>query len=332
LEAFVGNPPESYPRWHNDVCTAFLADMPRRRVHSDDCCPIPVVEKDKDSVQQKQVNFSDDVEIRALDGSTSSAKLQSAGTLPTATREESLHASLSRFRGLFKREPLSPLQQEYLSWHYRLGHLSHRQMQELAKHGRIPPRLVACNHVKCPACIFAKQTRRAWRTKGKTKHIRRKEHNVSGAYTSVDQMESSTPGLVMQSTGNLTRARYKGATVFTDHFSNWSYVHLMQDLTLPSTLEAKLAYERAALTFGVKVQGYRADNGRFADTGWKMHATTKISILLTVVSVNTIKMGLLSAKFAHCPKAPVLAYSTPHSAGPRLSLPICGRMPSCTNV
>jgi hypothetical protein len=43
----------------------------------------------------------------------------------------------------------------------------------------------------------------------------------------------------------------------------------MQDFTLQSTLEAKLAYERAALTYGVKVQGYWADNGRFADTGWK---------------------------------------------------------------
>jgi hypothetical protein len=220
----------------------------------------------------------------------SKATLQSAENLPPVSNEASLLETLNRFRGLFKREPLSPLQQEYLSWHYRLGHLSHSQMQELAKQGKIPKRLVECSHVKCPACIFAKQTKWAWRTKGKRKSIRRKEHNVPGAYTSVDQMESSTPGLVMQSTGKLTRARHKGAQVFIDHYSNWTYVHLMQDFTLQSTLEAKLAYERAALTYGVKVQGYRADNGRFADLGWKEACQNEQHILLTVVSASIVKM------------------------------------------
>jgi hypothetical protein len=72
LEAFPGNPPENYSRWHKEVCSAFLADMPCRRAHMDDCCLIPVEQEkelEQESAQPKRVNFSAEVEFRAQDAS-----------------------------------------------------------------------------------------------------------------------------------------------------------------------------------------------------------------------------------------------------------------------
>ena len=82
-------------------------------------------------------------------------------------------------------------------------------------------------------------------------------------------MESSTPGLIPQSTGKLMRAKYIGATIFVDHFSRFTYVHLMTTLSAEETMAAKEAYEQLVNTYGVQIRGYHADNGRFADIGWR---------------------------------------------------------------
>ncbi len=82
---------------------------------------------------------------------------------------------------------------------------------------------------------------------------------------SVDQLSSPTPGLIAQVKGNLTRDRYRVATVFVDHFSDLTYVHMSQSDTSEETVEAKEAFERFASTHGVTIEHYHADNGRFAD-------------------------------------------------------------------
>ena len=43
----------------------------------------------------------------------------------------------------------------------------------------------------------------------------------------------------------------------------------MPDLTLYETLLAKTSFERLANDGGVKIKSYRADNGRFADKGFR---------------------------------------------------------------
>ncbi|KAL7531514.1 hypothetical protein ACHAWF_003797, partial [Thalassiosira exigua] len=45
--------------------------------------------------------------------------------------------------------------------------------------------------------------------------------------------------------GRLTRARIWGATIFVDYATKWIKVHLMQDATGDSTLEAKNAFEHS---------------------------------------------------------------------------------------
>ena len=64
------------------------------------------------------------------------------------------------------------------------------------------------------------------------------------------------------------RAKYYGATIFVNHFTDYAYVHLMKDATAASTLEAKNAYESLIASFGHKVHAYHADNGRFAENDY----------------------------------------------------------------
>ena len=72
---------------------------------------------------------------------------------------------------------------------------------------------------------------------------------------------SAQPGLVPQEKGQMTRARIWGATVFVDYASRWIKVHLMQDATGDSMLEAKNAFEQDFMTRNVVPQNYHADNG-----------------------------------------------------------------------
>ena len=86
-----------------------------------------------------------------------------------------------------------------------------------------------------------------------------------GDKVATDQLVSAQPGLVPQEKGSPTRARIWGATIFVDMSTNWVKVHLMQDATGDSTIEANNAFEQDAATRGVQIKGYHADNGRYAE-------------------------------------------------------------------
>jgi len=64
-----------------------------------------------------------------------------------------------------------------------------------------------------------------------------------GEAVSIDQLVSTTAGLVPQAKGVLTTRRYTGATIFVDHASDLTYVHLMETLSGDETLKAKQAFE-----------------------------------------------------------------------------------------
>ena len=157
-------------------------------------------------------------------------------------------------------------QAELMRWHYRLGHISFKKLKILAVMGLIPKRLVNVKSPKCAGCIFGKMTRRPWRTKP-TSNGNRKifKTTKSGQCVSVDQMESTEQGFIAQLKGKLTKRRYKNATIFVDHYSDLSYVHLQSSLDSNETLQAKNAFEAYARKMGVQILHYHADNGRFAD-------------------------------------------------------------------
>lgn len=157
---------------------------------------------------------------------------------------------------------------ELIYWHYKLGHLPFSRLRGMAEEGILPKRLSECRLPKCSACIYGKMTRRPKRTKGQTHAIGVRTVTRPGQCVSVDQLESSTPGLIAQLKGTPTIDRYRCATIYVDHYSRLSFVYLQRTLTSDETVKSKQAFERYCESRGVKVRHYHADNGRFADNGF----------------------------------------------------------------
>jgi hypothetical protein len=175
---------------------------------------------------------------------------------------------------------------EFLQWHHRLGHISPKKIRLLAKQGVLPRHLSHCPIPICSSCMYGKMTRRPWRTKGhdnadetKTKPLR------PGECVSVDQLESTTPGLIAQLKGIPTTQRYRAATVFVDHATRFSYVHLQKSTNAEETIQAKQSFETIAANCGIKILHYHADNGRFADNKFRA-AITQSNQTISFCGVN----------------------------------------------
>jgi hypothetical protein len=113
---------------------------------------------------------------------------------------------------------LDDMAHELLLYHYRLGHESFTNLQAMAKAGILPTRLAKCRIPQCAACHYGKASKVPWRVKGDPKDGKLFEATVAGQVVSVDQLQSTVPGLVGQMKGWLTVQRYNYATVFVDHF------------------------------------------------------------------------------------------------------------------
>ena len=166
--------------------------------------------------------------------------------------------------------PATTVQAELLRWHYRLGHVSFKKLKIMALLGILPKKLANVKPPVCAGCIYGGMTRKAWRSKphkdGPRKIFKASE---AGECVSVDQMESTVPGLMAQLKGRITRQRYTCATIFVDHYSDLSYVHLQRSLSSNETVDAKRSFESYARKHHVRILHYHADNGRFADNLFK---------------------------------------------------------------
>jgi GAG-pre-integrase domain len=154
---------------------------------------------------------------------------------------------------------------ELLLYHYRLGHESFANLQAMAKAGILPNRLANCRIPQCAACHYGKASKVPWRVKGDPKDGKLFEATVTGQVVSVDQLQSTVPGLVSQMKGWLTVQRYKYATIFVDHYSRLSFVDVQKTDNAAEMLMAKHAFAGYAHTMGVQVQHYHANNGRFCE-------------------------------------------------------------------
>ena len=101
----------------------------------------------------------------------------------------------------------------------------------------------------------------------------------------VDQLVSPTPGFVPTHRGTPSTKWYIGATIFVDHFSNFTYAHLMTEMNAETTVEAKLAFEQVCNTHGVWVVHYHADNNLFDTKAFKV-SVIKIQQTLSFCTVN----------------------------------------------
>ena len=90
------------------------------------------------------------------------------------------------------------------------------------------------------------------REDGYTQHRRRftrpRYHTKPGEKVGTDQIVTAQPVIVPQDKVAPICAMIWGATVFVDYSSKLSKVHLMQDASGDSTLEAKNAFERDCMT------------------------------------------------------------------------------------
>ena len=175
---------------------------------------------------------------------------------------------------------------EFLQWHHRLGHVSPKKIRLMAQHGILPSYLYHCPIPVCSSCMFGKMTRRPWRTKGyqnkdETSHLKLRP----GECVSIDQLESTTPGLVAQLKGIPTTKRYNTATVFVDHATRFTYVHLQTSRNANETIKVKLSFETLAASVGIKIYHYHADNGRFAENKFR-EAITKANQTISFCGVN----------------------------------------------
>ena len=155
-----------------------------------------------------------------------------------------------------------------LYWHHRFRCAPLRHLHRLAERGVIPRCITRVKRMPlCASCAFAAAHRRNWRSKGEQpRHIRKHWQKEPGNGTSCDHIVSHQPGLIPQSTGKLTHERFWGSVLYVDHATDYLFNHFIRGTTSEETLESKLAYERHALSHGVKIGAYHADNSRFNDS------------------------------------------------------------------
>lgn len=176
-------------------------------------------------------------------------------------------------------------QAELLAWHYRMGHLPFDRIRAAAERGDLPSRLLKAKVPKCAACLFGKMTRQPWRSKVPINQMKVPMATAPGDVVGVDQLVSTTPGLIGQMRGFITRKRYSVTTVFVDYFSGLSFVHLQTSTNANQTIDAKDAWERYAKAHGVTIKHYHADNGIFAEKAFVMAVQTK-GQTITYCAVN----------------------------------------------
>jgi len=119
--------------------------------------------------------------------------------------------------------------------------------------------------------------------------------------------------------GQITGRRYLYATVFIDHFSDFTYVHLQETLTSADTLNAKHAFEAKCHTHEVPVMHYHCDNGQFADNAFNNSVSS---------SRQTISYCFVNAHFQNGRAEKKIAISGNQLERNYYTLSIAGRLQS----
>ena len=144
-------------------------------------------------------------------------------------------------------------QAELLQWNYHMGHCLFKQIQILSSLGVIPRKLPKVNSPNFAGCLYCSMTERPWRTKSANNQFSIWEAFAPGDCVLLDQMESSTPRFIAQLKGKLTKQSYCADTIFLDHHSDLTYMHLQQVFSSKETVEAKKVFEAYSHTYRVRI-------------------------------------------------------------------------------
>jgi hypothetical protein len=74
--------------------------------------------------------------------------------------------------------------------------------------------------------MYGAMTKHPWRMKGAQKKSKLRSVTNPGDCISFDRLESNMQGFFTQLKGTLTKTRYGAATVFVNHASRLSYIHI----------------------------------------------------------------------------------------------------------
>jgi len=159
-------------------------------------------------------------------------------------------------------DSLTASQKLLLRWHC-LSHLNFQKLQDLARQGKLPKKILGCSPPLCHSCLFGKAHQRASPSSDAIPHID-SGYLHSGDKVSVDQLESSTPGYVDTFKGKPTKAKYNATSVYVDHASRLIIVKCHFSTGGSEAVEGKTMLEHLAASNGIKVKGYRANNGIMA--------------------------------------------------------------------
>lgn len=163
-----------------------------------------------------------------------------------------------------------------LTLHLRYNHIPFKRIQHMAKLGYIPKRLATIPLPICKACLYDRSTKRKWQHKTPTQgHKWIRPATTPGEVISTDQLISPTPGLISQMTGTPTNKRYTCATVYVDHHSDYTHLHLKQSTNAEETTKGKCAFEHMSQTQGINILHYHSDNGIFISNKWRQSCEDK---------------------------------------------------------
>jgi hypothetical protein len=177
-------------------------------------------------------------------------------------------------------------QQRLMTIHEQLGHISFARLHNLAKVHLMLHELASVDFPACPGCAYGKAHCRQKPYKGPKNLKKLKLTTAPGAVVSVNQLISPTPGFVPTHHRIPTTKRCTGATVFIDHFSDFTYTHLITGQpTGETTVEVKLAFECVASSHGVTIRLYHSDNGLFSSKVFKA-ATEKVNQTMSFCGPN----------------------------------------------
>ena len=167
---------------------------------------------------------------------------------------------------------LSTAQKILLRLHYRLCHVSFRQVQWLVNHGVFGPSTKSagnCSVPKCHACELMKAKRRSSKasTSRRTSHSRGalvSEDLSPGQRISVDFFKSPVPGRGRTSVrGSLSsQDNLVGGMIAVDHASSKIFVSFQTAFSSAEAVRSKIAIETQARHQGVVFQNYLGDNDR----------------------------------------------------------------------
>lgn len=256
----------------DDESSVQKARLPREPPDKPD---VPRTVSERKSQQPTEIPFSDS-EIQGEEIPNAPKEVDFRGSESKNTETESPDASVEIIQR--KKARLATI-------HETLGHISFTKLKLLARCGLIPRDLANVEPPVCPGCAYGKAHRRAWAYKGIKNRKPIRQATTPGEVVSMDQLVSPTEGFVPTHRGKPTKQRYVGATVFVDHYSDYTYIHLMTKMDAESTVEAKLEFERHARSFGVTIRHYHADNGLF-DTKLFKECISRSNQTLSFCGVN----------------------------------------------